>query len=84
MESPEILSAYNFWIGLKPVCEYYHFLTIFGPFFPLARTPTQNSGAISQILRYMPETFFGASCDGGTRCPSWHKLTSNFEYIGTP
>ena len=56
----------------------------FWALFPLARTPTQNSGAIGQILRYMSEIFFGASCDGGTRCPSWHKLKSNFQYIGTP
>ena len=32
MESPEILSAYYFWIGFKPICEYCHFLTIFGLF----------------------------------------------------
>ena len=31
---------------------------ILGP-FPLARTPTQNSGAIGQILRYMSEIFRG-------------------------
>ena len=55
----------------------------FWALFPLARTPTQNGGAIGQILRYMSEIFFGASCDGGTRCPSWHKLKSNFQYIGT-
>ena len=32
----------------------------------------------------MSEIFIGTSCDGGTRCPSWHKLKSNFQYIGTP
>ena len=32
----------------------------------------------------MSEIFFGAYCDGGTHCPSWHKLKSHFEYIGTP
>ena len=32
----------------------------------------------------MSEIFLGAYCDGGTRCPSWHKLRSHFEYIGTP
>ena len=32
----------------------------------------------------MSEIFFGASFDGGTRCHSWHKLKSNFQYIGTP
>ena len=32
----------------------------------------------------MSEIIFGAYCDGGTHCPSWHKLKSHFEYIGTP
>ena len=32
----------------------------------------------------MSEIFFGASCDGKTRCPSWHKLKVHFRYIGTP
>ena len=32
----------------------------------------------------MSEIFWGAYCDGGTRCPSWHKLKYHFEYIGTP
>ena len=35
-------------------------------------------------MRYMSKNFLGASCDGGTCCPSWHKLKSNFQYIGTP
>ena len=46
----------TFGMGYKPIFEYCHFLTNFGP---LARTPTQNSGAIGQILRYMHEIFLG-------------------------
>ena len=84
MESPLILSVYDFWDGLQAHFLILSFLNQFWALFPLARTPTQNSGAIGQILRYMSEIFFGASCDGGTRCPSWHKLKSNFQYIGTP
>ena len=32
----------------------------------------------------MSEIFFGAYCDVDTCCLSWHKLKSNFGYIGTP
>ena len=60
------------------------FFDHFWALFPLARTPTQNSGAMGQILRYTSEIFFGAYCDSGTRCPSWHKLKTHFRYIGTP
>ena len=60
------------------------FFDNFWALFPLARTPTQNSGALGQIWSYMSEIFFGAYCDVETCCLSWHKLKSYFGYIGTP
>ena len=46
MESPLILSVYDFWDGLQAHFWILSFFVQFWALFPLARNPTQNSGGI--------------------------------------
>ena len=38
VESPLVWNVYHFWMGFKPIFEYCHFMTIFGP-FPISTDP---------------------------------------------